>query len=239
MRLDAMLVERGCFESRTRAADAIRRGKVRIDGMLASKPSQRVNTAARIEVEQEKFYVSRAAKKLEGYLREHPVAIAGRRCLDVGSSTGGFTQVLLEEGASRVDAVDVGSGQLHPLLRSDPRVRSFEETDIRKFAPKERYPIVVSDVSFISLSRILPDLDRLLEEDGEALLLFKPQFEVGPAARRDRRGVVLDDEAIERAMERFVALAIETGWQLVRRIPSTLAGKEGNREWILHFRKGS
>ncbi|WP_456393548.1 23S rRNA (cytidine-2'-O)-methyltransferase TlyA [Nitratifractor sp.] len=237
MRLDAALVHRGFFESRNRALEAIKAGSVSLNGRIARKASLKVGEEDAIEVEQGKFYVSRAAKKLEGYLREHPVAVEGRHCLDIGASTGGFTQILLEQGAAGVDAVDVGRDQLHDALRRDPRVRSFESTDIRDFAPSRRYPLVVSDVSFISLSKILGDIDRLLEEGGEAILLFKPQFEVGRQARRDRRGVVIDEAAIASAMERFEGEAAVLGWSLVHKTPSRLEGKEGNREWVFHFRK--
>ncbi len=237
MRLDAALVYRGLFESRNRALEAIKAGRVSINGRAALKASIKVTDEDVIEVEQGKYYVSRAAKKLEGYLREHPVAIEGKRCLDIGSSTGGFTQILLEQGAAGVDAVDVGREQLHDTLRRDSRVHSFESTDIRDFAPERRYPLVVSDVSFISLRKILGDIDRLLEEGGEAILLFKPQFEVGREARRDRRGVVTDEAAIASAIERFEGEVMALGWSLVRKTPSLLEGKEGNREWVYHFQK--
>jgi len=236
-RLDAALVSQGFFESRNRALEAIKAGKVSLNGRVVLKASLKVCEEDTIEVEQGKYYVSRAAKKLEGYLREHPVAIEGKYCLDIGSSTGGFTQILLERGAAGVDAVDVGRDQLHDSLRRDSRVHSFESTDIRDFAPGRRYPLVVSDVSFISLRKIMGDIDRLLEEGGEAILLFKPQFEVGREARRDRRGVVVDEAAIAEAMEHFESDARALGWSLVRKSPSVLEGKEGNREWVFHFRK--
>jgi 23S rRNA (cytidine1920-2'-O)/16S rRNA (cytidine1409-2'-O)-methyltransferase len=186
-RLDLLLLERGYFGSRNKAAEAIREGRVAVNGALVRKPSAKCAEAAEIAVESD-GYVSRAARKLAGYLEEHLLEIAGKRCLDVRSSTGGFTQVLLERGAERVDAVDVGREQLHPSLRDDPRVRSYEETDIREFEPERRYPLIVSDVSFISLLHILPSVDRLAEPGAEILLLFKPQFEAGREAKRDRRG---------------------------------------------------
>ncbi|WP_456431626.1 23S rRNA (cytidine-2'-O)-methyltransferase TlyA [Nitratifractor sp.] len=236
MRLDAYLVARGDFESRTKAAEAIRAGRVRVAGRQICKPSSKVAADDVVTVAEGEDWVSRAAGKLAGYLREYPVAIAGKTCLDIGSSTGGFTQVLLRHGAARVDAVDVGRDQLHPSLRNDPRVRAHESTDIRNFDPGIRYPIIVSDVSFINLSHILPSIVRLAEEGAEAILLFKPQFEVGREVKRDRRGVVTDAEAIAAAMERFEGETKALGWELLRKTPSTVAGKEGNREWIYHFR---
>jgi 23S rRNA (cytidine1920-2'-O)/16S rRNA (cytidine1409-2'-O)-methyltransferase len=236
IRLDAALVERGLVESRNKAAEAIREGRVLVEGQLVRKPAFKVDKATAITLEGGPAYVSRAARKLAGYLEEHPLDVAGKRCLDIGSSTGGFTQVLLERGAAGVDAVDVGSDQLHPSLRADPRVRSYERTDIRDFDPGIRYPLIVSDVSFISLRHILPSVAHLAASGAEVILLFKPQFEVGREARRDRRGVVTDPKAIEEAMERFEAETVALGWQLLRKTPSTLAGKEGNVEWVYHFR---
>ncbi|WP_292656494.1 TlyA family RNA methyltransferase [Nitratifractor sp.] len=236
MRLDAFLVDRGEFESRNKAAEAIRAGRVSIGGRQVSKPSHKVGPEDEVAVAEGEDWVSRAAGKLAGYLREHPVAITGKTCLDIGSSTGGFSQVLLHQGAARVDAVDVGRDQLHLSLREDPRVRVYESTDIRDFKPESRYLIIVSDVSFISLSHILPSFARLAEEGAEVILLFKPQFEVGREAKRDRRGVVTDERAIVAAMERFEGETAALGWELLRKVPSTVTGKEGNLEWVYHFR---
>ncbi|ADV46892.1 23S rRNA (cytidine-2'-O)-methyltransferase TlyA [Nitratifractor salsuginis] len=235
-RLDTALVERGLFESRNKAAEAIRKGRVFLDGHVQKKPAFKVGEETEITLQGGPVYVSRSAQKLAGYLQEHPLETEGKRCLDIGSSTGGFTQVLLEKGAAGVDAVDVGRDQLHPSLRADPRVRSYEQTDIRDFDPGIRYPLIVSDVSFISLHHILPSVARLAAPGAEVILLFKPQFEVGREAKRDRKGVVTDSRAIERAMERFEAVTEAMGWQLLRKTPSSLAGKEGNVEWVYHFR---
>ena len=235
MRLDAFLVERGDFASRNKAAEAIRAGRVNASGQQILKPSYKVASEDTIVVAEGEDWVSRAAGKLAGYLREYHVAIAGKTCLDIGSSTGGFTQVLLHYGAARVDAVDVGRGQLHPMLRDDSKVRAHESTDIRDFNPEIRYPIIVSDVSFISLSYILPSIARFAEKKAEVILLFKPQFEVGREAKRDRRGVVTDERAIAAAMERFEGETAALGWELLRKVPSSVTGKEGNLEWVYHF----
>ena len=236
MRLDKYLVEQGYFESRNRAAEAIRSGRVRIAGQTA-RASMRVDPSVSVEVIQEKFYVSRAARKLEGYLEAHPLDLAGRRALDVGSSTGGFTQILLEQEVVRVDCVDVGRDQLHASLRRDPRVGVFEQTDIRDFRSDALYDVIVSDVSFISLLHILEPIDQLAAKGADIILLFKPQFEVGKEAKRDRRGVVTDEAAITEAMERFESATYNLGWQMIRKVPSTLSGKEGNLEWVYQFCK--
>ena len=234
VRLDKYLVEEGFFESRNRAAEAIKAGQVRVAGQTA-RASMRVDPSVSVEVIQEKFYVSRAARKLEGYLKSYPLSLSGRRALDVGSSTGGFTQILLEQGAARVDCVDVGRDQLHVSVRRDPRVGVYEQTDIRDFHPDTRYDVIVSDVSFISLLYILDSIERLAADGADIILLFKPQFEVGRTARRDRRGVVTDEAAIEEAKQRFESAAHDLSWQMIRKVPSTLSGKEGNLEWVYHF----
>ena len=155
--------------------------------------------------------------------------------LDIGASTGGFTQVLLEKGAAHVDAVDVGSGQLHPELRADPRVASFENSDIRSFDPGKRYELVVSDVSFISLLKILDDVERLAAR--WIVLLFKPQYEVGREAKRDRNGVLKDDKAVMKAMLAFEDACMVRGWELVAKEASKLLGKEGNIEYCYCYQK--
>ena len=236
MRLDAFLVERGDFSSRNKAAEAIRAGRICVGGRQITKPSHKVRPGDEVTVAEGEDWVSRAAGKLAGYLRGHPVAVAGKTCLDIGSSTGGFTQVLLHQGAAQVDAVDVGRDQLHLSLREDPRVHVYESTDIRDFNPGIRYPIIVSDVSFISLLHILSSIARLAEEGAEVILLFKPQFEVGREAKRDRRGVVTDERAIAAAMERFEGETAALGWEQLRKVPSSVTGKEGNLEWVYHFR---
>lgn len=235
MRLDRYLVEKGHFESRNRAAEAIRSGRVMVNG-CAPKPSTTVSQTDTVEVQTAKYYLSRAARKLEGFLREYPIAIAGKRCLDIGSSTGGFTQILLEEGAAWVDCVDVGRDQLHNSLRSDERVSVHEQTDIRDFdAPP--FGVIVSDVSFISLLHILDAVDRLGAPGAQIVLLFKPQFEVGRTAKRDSRGVVTDEAVIAEAMVRFESVAQQLGWSLRKKLPSSVVGKEGNREWVYWFEK--
>jgi 23S rRNA (cytidine1920-2'-O)/16S rRNA (cytidine1409-2'-O)-methyltransferase len=235
-RLDKYLVQNNHFESRNRAIDAIKRGKVFVDGKQA-KPSTKCDENSNIDIDSEKFYVSRASKKLELFLEEYPMDLRGKRALDIGSSTGGFVQILLENGVESVTAVDVGSNQLHHSLRNNSQVEIFEETDIREFQTKEPFEVVTCDVSFISILKIIKDIDRL--SCGDMILLFKPQFEVGLGVKRDSRGVVVDEKAIEEAIENFELKTSELGWELCYSTLSKLAGKSGNIEYVYHFRKPS
>lgn len=233
-RLDKYLVEQGYFESRNRALDAIKRGKVFVDGEVA-KASCKCDETSMIDIDEEKFYVSRASKKLELFLTEYPMDLMDKRALDIGSSTGGFVQILLENGVQSVTAVDVGFNQLHHSLRDNPKVNVFEEMDIRDFEPTEAFEVVTCDVSFISILQIVDAINRL--SSGDMILLFKPQFEVGRAVKRDSRGVVVNLEAIEEAQKRFEAKVGELGWELCYSTSSKLAGKSGNIEYIYYFRK--
>jgi 23S rRNA (cytidine1920-2'-O)/16S rRNA (cytidine1409-2'-O)-methyltransferase len=236
MRLDQYLTEHGGLYSRNKAQELIKAGKVRVAGSVVTKSSHKVAEGDAVEVEETDRYVSRAAQKLKGFLPYLPFSPEGMRGLDIGSSTGGFTQVLLEAGAVQVDAVDVGRDQLHPELRADARVHSFESTDIRDFEPGRRYDVVVSDVSFISLLHILDDVERLAER--WIVLLFKPQYEVGREAKRDRNGVLRDDKAVMKAMLGFEDACAVKGWRLVAKETSKLLGKEGNIEYCYCFERG-
>jgi len=234
MRLDKYLVENGYFESRNRAMSAIKEGLVLIDGKSA-KASTQVTQSSSLEVTKSKFYVSRAAQKLEGFLKVSPIELQDKVALDIGSSTGGFAQILLEYGVGELDCVDVGSDQLHHSLRSNPKLVLFEETDIRSFQSDKRYDVVTCDVSFISILQIIHDIERLASRD--IIILYKPQFEVGRVAKRDRRGVVTDIKAIERAQEEFVQTTQKLGWRERYFASSTLSGKDGNLEYLYHFEK--
>ncbi|MEJ2469307.1 MAG: TlyA family RNA methyltransferase [Campylobacterales bacterium] len=235
MRLDHYLVDAGLAATRSKAQQMIKSGTVTVDGSVVKKTAFSV-TGQAVEVTEEMPYVSRAALKLKGFLNALPFSCKGMTALDIGASTGGFTQVLLEAGAERVDAVDVGTDQLHPTLKNDPRVRSFEQTDIRRFDSEEIYDVITSDVSFISLHHILDDVDRLASR--WIVLLFKPQFEVGREAERDRRGVVTDTAAIAKAMASFEAACEKRGWKLRAKEEAAIAGKEGNSETCYCFEKG-
>ncbi len=236
MRLDKYLVEEGYFESRNRALEAIKSGQVKVNGKKA-KPSIKIDETVTVEVADSKFYVSRAARKLEAFLQEHPVETAGKNALDIGSSTGGFAQILLEKGVSRLDCVDVGSDQLHHSLRDDERVNVYEQTDIRDFEGQADYGVISCDVSFISILQITDAIDTLAQQGTDILILYKPQFEVGKEVRRDSRGVVQDMDAIARRKEAFESEAKRLGWDEVYQAPSKVAGKEGNVEYLYHFKK--
>jgi len=236
MRLDKYLVEEGYFESRNRALDAIKAGVVTVDGKCP-KPSVKIDKNSVVKVADEKFYVSRAARKLENFLAEYPLDFSNKRALDIGSSTGGFAQILLENGVASLDCVDVGREQLHVSLRSQERLSLHEETDIRDFQSDEAFDLVTCDVSFISILQIAEDIDRLAKAGSDIIILYKPQFEVGRDVKRDSRGVVVDKDAIARKREAFEAEAKSLGWELKYQALSKVAGKEGNQEYLFHFVK--
>jgi len=233
-RVDKYLTDNGYFESRNRAIDAIKRGKVFIDGKRA-KPSTKCNSDSKIDIDVEKFYVSRASKKLELFLDEYPLELMGKKALDIGSSTGGFVQILLEKGVKSVVAVDVGSNQLSENLKSDKKVKNFENCDIRNFDCDKVFDIITCDVSFISVLNIIKDIDRFAKD--KIIILFKPQFEVGREAKRDKTGVVIDEDAINVAMQRVEKAAEKPGWKMIGKSRSKLKGKEGNVEWFYLFEK--
>ncbi len=235
MRLDHYLVQNGMAPSRTKAQSYIKDGYVIVDGETITKSSFDVNEQNSIELTNLKDYVSRAAWKLLYFLDEAKLDVSGKTALDIGSSTGGFSEVLLERGVCSVVCVDVGSAQLHEKIRNDKRVTVFEQTDIREFE-YEPFDLVVSDVSFISLLHILESVDRLAKED--IVLLFKPQFEVGVGVKRDKRGVVKDENAIQQAMIKFENACILQGWKLMRKMPAKITGKDGNLEYCYYYKKG-
>lgn len=235
MRLDQYLVEEGFVDSRTKAQVLIKERKVSVNSKPVTKPAFKITGDEKVEVAQEMIYVSRAAHKLKGFLPSLPFSPKGLDALDIGASTGGFTQVLLEEDVKSVTCVDVGRGQLHQTLLDDRRVISFESMDIRDFSRQKRYDLITSDVSFISLHHILESIDALSKR--WIILLFKPQFEVGKDVKRDSNGVVLDEKAIESAKKRFEEATSALGWKLVHHEPATLSGKEGNIEECYCFEK--
>ena len=236
MRLDVYLFEQGLAQSRNRASDMIKAREVFVDGAVVIKASFKVGENNSVVIKEKTQYVGRAGDKLKGFLQEfRELHIEGMCCLDVGSSTGGFVQVLLEEGALHVSAVDVGSEQLHISLRDDARVELFEKTDVRKFVSEREFDLLTCDVSFIGLEQILKDLDRL--SSAKILILFKPQFEVGLGVKRTTKGVVKDEFAINRAKEKFLASCFALGWKLLKTQKSILKGKEGNEETFYCFSK--
>ena len=236
MRLDTYLVVHGYFESRNRALEAIKSGKVTVDGNSV-KASQKVSETDTINITEGKFYVSRAAKKLEAFLKTFPLKMLDKKALDIGSSTGGFAQILLEQDVATLSCVDVGSDQLHHSLRSSPKLSLHEETDIRTFQPMEVFDLITCDVSFISILQIIEDIDRLADSGTDILILYKPQFEVGRGVKRNSRGVVTNTEAITECQLSFLTKTEALGWSLQHQAPSQIAGKEGNVEHFYSFTK--
>ena len=237
-RADLLLVERGLFESRAKAQAAIAAGLVSADGRPVKKASDEIRPDAALEASPEHPWVSRGGVKLAHALDRFGIAAGGRVGLDVGSSTGGFTEVLLARGAAGVTAVDTGRDQLHRSLRADPRVSLFEATDIRALEALDPAPdLVVTDVSFISLALVLPAMTALAAPTADLVALIKPQFEVGRAAI-GKNGVVRDTAAQVAAVERIKAATEALGWQIVAVIDSPIAGGEGNREFLMHARRG-
>ncbi|MEZ5841856.1 MAG: TlyA family RNA methyltransferase [Hyphomicrobiales bacterium] len=237
MRLDQLLVARGLMPSRARARDAVLRGCVAVDGRPAAKPGAEFALDAPIEVaDPAGGYVSRAALKLAAGLDAFAFDPAGRVCLDVGASTGGFTEILLERGAARVYAVDVGHDQLAEKLRRDPRVVCREGINARELSADEvPEPVaaVVMDVSFISLELVLPAALARAGAGAFAVLLVKPQFEVG-RDRLGKGGIVRDPADADAAADRVAAfVAAIPGWRVVGRIVSPIAGGDGNREFLI------
>lgn len=239
-RLDVLLVERGLISGRDRAKELIARGLVLVNGTVAQKPSEKYPADIPLEVSgEEAHYVSRAAAKLSGALDSFSLSVAGKTVLDVGASTGGFTQCALERGAVRVYAVDVGRDQLAPALRRDPRVTDFQQTDIRLLR-EEQLPVppefAVCDVSFISLRLVLPHIRRLLTEDGQAVVLIKPQFEAGRAAI-GRGGLVKDPAVHLRVLEEMLEQFRLCRFRTAGLMPSPIRGGDGNVEYLAWLRQ--
>jgi 23S rRNA (cytidine1920-2'-O)/16S rRNA (cytidine1409-2'-O)-methyltransferase len=234
-RLDVELVQRGLFSSRTKAQAAVAAGFVSVDGVVTLKVNTRISAGCKIVISQQDPYVSRAAHKLIGALEASGTQIFGR-VLDAGASTGGFTQVVLERGAERVYAVDVGHGQLDASLREDPRVRVWEGLNLRDLElahlEDELVDFAVGDVSFISLKLILAPILKVLRLSGMALLLVKPQFEVGRSGL-DSAGVVKDQLRRDKAVADVIETAAELGWETVWSEPSGLVGEHGNVEYFI------
>ena len=234
-RADLLLVERGLFESRARARAAIEAGGVTAEGRVVAKPSELLDEEAEIAAAAAHPWVGRGALKLVHALERWPVAVAGRVVLDVGASTGGFTEVCLAKGAARVYAVDVGRGQLHASLAGDARVTNLEATDARDLTAAlipEPPDLIVTDVSFIGLAKALPAALALAAEGAELVALVKPQFEVGPA-RVGKGGLVKDPQARADALAAVEAFLDAAGWAAQATADSPIEGGDGNREYLL------
>lgn len=239
-RLDILVTERGLAESREKAKTLIMAGRVYVDGQKADKPGDTFSEDAAVEVRGKGLpYVSRGGLKLEKAMREFGLQLQGRTCMDIGASTGGFTDCMLQNGAQRVYSVDVGYGQLAWSLRTDPRVVNLERTNAR-YLTQEQVPEEIGffsvDVSFISLTLILPAVRPLLAEHGQAVCLIKPQFEAG-REKVGKKGVVRDKAVHEEVIEKIRSFALENGFSVLGLTFSPVKGPEGNIEYLIYLER--
>ena len=238
-RIDTLLVERGLFESRARARAAIEAGLVVANDKRIAKPSETIAEDAVLQAKPAHPYVSHGGVKLAGALERYPIEVEGHVCLDVGASTGGFTEVLLANGAALVFAVDVGHDQLHHSLQGNPKIVSMEKTDIRKYEGKRlpvRPDIVTIDVSFISLKLVLPAALSLAAAPMHLLALIKPQFEAHGA--HGKGGIIRDAAVHQKVCDDLAAFAASLGCTDVEVFPSSIPGGDGNAEFFLGARRG-
>jgi len=238
-RIDLLLVERGLFESRARARAAIEAGLVVANDKPIVKPSEVIAADAVLHAEPAHPYVSRGGVKLAGALEQYPIEVEDHVCLDVGASTGGFTEVLLANGAAMVFAVDVGHGQLHASLQGNPKIVSMEATDIRKFEGKRlpaRPDVVVIDVSFISLRAVLPVALSLAAAPMHLLALIKPQYEA--QGKHGKGGIIRDAAVQQKVCDDIAAFAASLGCTDIKVFPSPIKGGDGNSEFFLGARRG-
>lgn len=224
------------IQSRNKATELIKSNKVKCDGEIITKPSFNVLDFHKIELLEDDFYVSRAAYKLKFFLQElKNFDLKDKNALDIGSSTGGFTQILLENEIKKVTCVDVGTNQLHQRIKYNDKINFFENTDIRNFESDEIFDIVTCDVSFISILNIIDAINTLASKD--IIILFKPQFEVGSNVKRDKKGIVKDNNAIQKARDNFLNKTNILNWTLKYSNISKLQGKDGNVEEFFYFSK--
>ena len=238
-RADVLLVERGLFESRARAQAAIEAGLVTADDKQVAKASENIAADAVLQAQPAHPFVSRGGVKLSGALERYPIEIEDHVCLDVGASTGGFTEVLLAQGASLVFSIDVGREQLHPSLQGHPKIVSMEETDIRGFEGKRlpmRPDVVVIDVSFISLKAVLPVALSLAAAPMHLLALIKPQFEA--PRKHSKRGIIRDGAVHKEVCDDIAAFVASLGCTHIEVFPSSITGGDGNLEFFIGARRG-
>lgn len=239
MRLDVYLAENNLCKSRTEAARLIEEGGVSVNGNIAKKASLGISPRDDVSVSDEKRlgYVGRGGLKLERAVEVFGLDLRGKICVDIGASTGGFTDCMLQNGAERVYAVDVGTNQLAEKLRGDERVISLENTDIRDFSLNLEADFIGADVSFISLKLILPHIFRLLKRGGQAVVLIKPQFEVGKRNMLSKRGVVRDERVRLKIVDELKNFAEQCGFECIGAEVSPIKGGSGNVEYLLGLRK--
>lgn len=241
IRLDQLLIEKGLAESREKARRLILAGQVLVDGQPSPKPGQTLTPDREITLKEAERFVSRGGEKLEGAMKSFPIELSGKICLDIGSSTGGFTDCMLQHGAIRVYAIDVGKGQLHWKLREDPRVVVMEGVNARHLTPSdlpEPADFASIDTSFISLTNILPAVNRLLKSGGEIVSLIKPQFEAGKEEVDKGRGVITDPAVHDAVIRRIQTFGVrELGLEWLGLTASPLKGPKGNIEFLAYWKK--
>lgn len=234
MRLDIFLVEKGLTTSRARAQELISRGLVSVNGRQIGRASKDIGEKDYVQLEGDLPYVSRAGEKLDFAIEHFVIEVAGRHVLDVGSSTGGFTDVVLQKGAASVTAVDVGSNQFDRELATNPRVTLFEQTDIRDFHPDKKFDLIVIDLSFISQKEIIAHLKRFSKDGTDIVALIKPQFEVGKE-NIGKGGIVKNPDVVLDVLERVKEWYLQAGFSCdMDPVPSPLKGGDGNQEYLLH-----
>lgn len=234
-RLDVVLAARKLVASRSQAESYVRLGQVKVNGKVAEKPGQMVSETDEVMLTAEEQFVSRAALKLKSVAETFQLDFTGKTVLDVGSSTGGFTEYALRHGAARVIAVDVGTDQLHPSLRSEERIELHEKTDIRDFRTNEHIDVVVGDVSFISLREILPHVATLVDGGADIIAMVKPQFEAGQSSLK-HKGVIKNDKMRREILKDFETWT-QKQFKVINKTDSGVAGSKGNVERFYLLRK--
>ncbi len=238
IRLDQHIMELGLAGSRNRAQELIKEGLVLLNGKISNKPAKEITSGSSVSIVNQQQWVSRAGKKLFEALKSFEVKVEGKTALDVGSSTGGFTQVLLYEGAEKITSVDVGTDQLHSSLRNVSRISVLEQTDIRDISSrlKDSFDIVVVDVAFISLSKIIKDIEIVARTGGDIILLYKPQFEVGKE-NISKNGVVKKDIDTQKILGHFLKSLEKSSLYFEKYRKAYITGKKGNQEIFVHLKK--
>ena len=235
MRLDIYLFQNALAQSRQKAQELIKSSQVLVNKKVCTKSSYEVQESDDIQVIKEApQWVSRAGEKLERFLSSLSLELRDKRVLDIGSSTGGFSEVLLSFGVGEIVCVDVGDNQLHPTLRNHPKITFFENMDIRDFE-SGGFELIVCDVSFISLRLIISKIFELAQKD--VILLFKPQFEVGRGVKRNKKGVITDFQEVQNALQDFLEFLANMGFVVCKCEKSILKGKSGNEEFFIHIQK--
>ena len=238
MRLDHYIMELGLVDSRNRAQELIKEGSVLLNEEICNKPAKEIKKGARVSIVKKRQWVSRGGKKLFDALKSFEIKVEGKTALDVGSSTGGFTQVLLQEGATKIVAVDVGTNQLHASLRNVPRISILENTDIRDVSSKlvDLFDLVVVDVAFISIEKIIKDIEITAKKGGDIILLYKPQFEAGKR-NISKNGLVKKETDIQKMLSDFLNILDDSSLDFIQSKDAYIKGKKGNQEIFVHLKR--